>query len=300
MSLEDAWNHGARCIQIFASSPGAWKPPRIDELRAASLLNARTDVGIQPLFLHAIYLINLASPDPQLLNRSRASLAATLGAASLLGARGVITHIGSHGGRGFAAVAEQVATSLTAVLDTTPDDVDLLLENSAGAGGIIGGRLEELGSLIDLAGRPSRLRIAIDTAHLCASGWDFAGNQEAARRLVGEIESIVGLDRLELVHANDSKTPCGSRKDRHANVGDGYIGMAGFASLLMQPELRKPPWILETPDLDARLEAGRRFGSLKRLRELAARVRVEAGAHRDCPPPPASEASIGGIKEYLA
>lgn len=299
LSLGDARLHGARAVQIFASSPGAWKPPVLRELQAPDLIAAREEQGITPLVIHAIYLINLASPNPTLVSRSIGSLIATLRTGSALRAAGVVTHIGSHGGRGYEDVAGQIAGALNRIVDETPADIDLFLENSAGAGGIIGSRLAELEDLLDRTGRPERLKIALDTAHLCGAGWNFASEGEA-RRLAAEIENGIGFDRLALIHANDSKVPCGSRKDRHANIGEGHIGLDGFRSLLAEHRLRQVPWILETPDLDSRLEPRERFGSLAHLRELARTVPnppqlLGAGAPArvegvDVPPSPGKEA----------
>lgn len=279
LCLEEAAAQGVGCMQIFASSPGAWKPPILSELRVDELRAARADLGVNPLFIHAIYLINLASADRTLVGRGKGSLTATLRAGSVLGAAGLVTHIGSHGGRGFAAVAQQVADALLAVLDVTPEDIDLVLENSAGAGGIIGSSLEELAELLDRAGRPARLKVALDTAHLCGAGWDFT-QPDSAPRLVNEVDRLIGRDRLLVLHANDSRAPVGSRRDRHANIGEGHVGLEGFRTLLAQPALTCIPWIVETPDLDSRLNDGQRFGSVQTLRRLAAEVTVvDAPAH---------------------
>jgi deoxyribonuclease-4 len=222
---------------------------------------------VRPLYIHAIYLINLASAERSLVARSRGSLVSTLRAGARMRSAGVITHIGSHGGRGFDAVAEQVAEAIRDILDRTDETTDLILENSAGAGGIIGSTLQELETLLRLAGRPPRLTVALDTAHLCGAGWNFMQDGEA-RRLVKEVHATIGFDRLAVVHANDSQAPPGSRRDRHANVGEGFVGLEGFRSLLAQPQLRAVPWILETPDLDTRLPPERRFGSLATLHTL--------------------------------
>ena len=267
VSIGEARAQGVECIQIFASSPGTWKPPVVRPEESARYLAARRSQGVDPLFIHAIYLINLASADNMLRARSIASLVATLQAGGALEASGVVTHIGSHGGRGFAAVRDIVALGLREVLANTPDSVDLVLENSAGAGGIIGSTLAELAALLDAAGGHRRLKIALDTAHLCGAGWDFP-DPATAVRLVSEVKTVIGLERLVLLHANDSKTPCGSRRDRHAVIGEGHIGREGFQHLLAQRELRRIPWILETPDLDTRLPPEQRFGSIKVLRAL--------------------------------
>lgn len=251
-TVQWAAEHGFRSMQIFASSPGAWKPPVIYPERDADFLQARREYQIEPLVIHAIYLINLASANPVLVERSKESLIRTMQAGANLGATGVITHIGSHGGRGFEAVADQVASAIVEILARTPPEVLLILENSAGAGAIIGSTITELGAIVDRAGHPPRLGVALDTAHLCASGWDFA-DAPTACRLVSEVDGLFGLDRLIVVHGNDSARPCGSHRDRHANIGKGFVGLEGFRHLLAQPALRAVPWILETPDLEERV-----------------------------------------------
>lgn len=268
-ALRDAHGHGVECVQIFASSPSAWKPPILHELRVTEAIAARKEFDIAPLFIHAIYLINLASDNPTLVARSKTSLIETLHAGAALDAQGVVTHIGSHGGRGFDAIAGQVASALFDVLAAGPDGVQLILENSAGTGGIIGSQLAELGELMVRTGCPENLRVALDTAHLCASGWDFAAEPRSAEQLVIEVDEAIGLDRLVLMHGNDAKTPAGSRRDRHANVGDGFVGLSGFRHLFSCPALRAVPWILETPDLGDSPAPGGRFGSLSALRQLA-------------------------------
>ncbi|MGH2444201.1 MAG: deoxyribonuclease IV [Chloroflexota bacterium] len=276
-SLARASASGARAAQIFASSPGAWKAPIWQREQAEIVWRARTDHAIDPLFIHSIYLINLASENPDFLVRAKASLIATLHAGSMLRAAGVITHIGSHGGRGYEQVADQVAASLLEILAGSPGEIDLILENSAGSGGIIGSELQELGDLLSRCGWPARLRVALDTAHLCAAGWDFRapGTTES---LIEQVHTHIGLDRLVVLHANDSKVPCGSRRDRHAVVGDGYIGLDGFRALLLQPALRLLPWILETPDLGEG-DPDARWVSFARLSALAAETGALMRAH---------------------
>jgi deoxyribonuclease-4 len=268
LSIQEAHAHGAEAIQVFASSPGAWKAPVVDRPHIEQSRQARIEFGVDPLVIHAIYLINLASENPEFLARSRASLIATLQAGVQWGALALITHIGSHSGRGFDAVSGQIAEGLVEVLEGAPTGVLLLLENSAGAGGIVGSTLDELARLLDLAGRPPRLGVTLDTAHLCGAGWDFR-EEDTAERLVAEIDRTVGLDRLAVIHANDSKVAPGTHRDRHAVVGEGHIGLEGFEHLLAQEELRAVPWILETPDLDSSLPPEERFVSIAALRSLA-------------------------------
>ena len=265
-SLADAAQHGVECVQIFASSPAAWKPPIVDGEREELTISSREAHCLDPLFIHAIYLVNLASDDHILARRSQNSLIATLEAAGRLQARGVIVHPGSHLGRGFEEVVVEVGRRILEVLRAAPFGIVLILENSAGSGDTIGSTLEELAALIDMSKGHPALKVALDTAHLCGAGWDFT-QAETSGLLVRRISESVGFDRLAALHANDSKVPPGSRRDRHASVGEGFIGLHGFEYLLQEPKLRSVPWICETPDLGS-ADEDERFGSVRRLREL--------------------------------
>jgi deoxyribonuclease-4 len=276
-TVRQAAADGFQSLQIFASSPGAWKPPIVDRPSAASFRQARDQAGMNPLFIHAIYLINLGSDNPDLVRRSVYSLKQTLKAGAAMGAAGVITHIGSHGKRGFETVVDAIGEHLQDVLAEIPPGIELLLENSAGAGAIIGSTLEEIGALLRAAGDHPQLNVALDTAHLTGSGWDF-GDPASPDRLVSATDNAFGFGRVRVLHANDSAVPVGSRRDRHANIGEGYIGDHGFRNLLAQPRLTALPWIMETPDLGDRVE-GRPTGSLERLRGLAAEVGGESVTH---------------------
>lgn len=282
VSLAEAARHGVECVQIFASSPAAWKPPIHDEAREALTIRVRDAHGIEPLFIHAIYLINLASNDSTLTRQSQNSLIATLAAAARLQARGVIVHTGSHLGRGFEAVAAEVGTRILEVLESAPAGVELILENSAGSGGTIGASLEELATVLDAVKWHPAVKIALDTAHLCGAGWDFT-QVKSAVLLAQRIRDTVGFARLAAIHANDSKLPAGSRRDRHASVGEGFIGVDGFRSLFRVPEFRAVPWICETPDLSL-ADTDQRFGSVRRLRGLRDAVQDSAADRKPVRP----------------
>jgi deoxyribonuclease IV len=275
LSLAHAARHGVECVQVFASSPAAWKPPMVDEARDGLTNRVRKELNIDPLFIHAIYLINLASEDRTLTRRSQDSLVAALNAGERLHARGVIVHPGSHLGRGFEEVVSEVGAKLLQVLRDSPEGIELILENSAGSGGTIGSSLEELAAILDHAQGHSALKIALDTAHLCGAGWDFT-ESGMPTLLAQRIRDTVGFDRLAALHTNDSKLPPGSRRDRHASVGEGFVGLDGFRFLLREPEFQTIPWICETPDLGS-TDQNERFGSVRRLRELRSEVQAASG-----------------------
>ncbi|HJN19072.1 MAG TPA: deoxyribonuclease IV, partial [Armatimonadota bacterium] len=222
------------------------------------------DHDIQPVFVHACYLINLASPDRTLYLRSIRRLARDLRHAAVLGCRGVVVHLGSpgkHSDKPRDWCIERVAKGVDAAVADAPDSVKLLLENSAGMGNGIGSSYTQIGDIISAAKRPDRLAACIDTAHSFAAGygWDSAAGLQAA---LDEIDDAFGLGMLALLHVNDSRTERGSKVDRHWHIGKGEIGLDGFRAIVNHPALRHLPMVMETPE--ASVEADMR--NLKALR----------------------------------
>lgn len=249
-ALEHGVDIGADVVQIFTQSPRMWKPSQygpevLAEYRSAQAANPT----IGSTFCHATYLINLASPDPGLTEKSRACLNANLATADGIGADGLVLHIGSHRGNGFEASLGGVAEALVEALDSVEpsgDPCPILLENAAGAGDTVGRSFDELARVIDAAGGDDRLGVCLDTQHLWASGVPFA-TVEDADAVVTAIDQTVGLGRLRCLHVNDSKVPFGANKDRHENIGEGSIGADGLAALLGHPDLQGLAAILEVP-----------------------------------------------------
>lgn len=246
-ALERADEIGADVIQVFTQSPRAWKPTQyapgvLDGYRAAQEAHPR----VVATFCHATYLINLATADGELLERSRQCLAANLTAARGMGASGLVLHIGSHGGLGFEGCLPQVAGALVDALEGVEPGCPILLENAAGAGGTMGRSFEELGAVLDRAGAGEDLGVCLDTQHLWASGVAFATVEEADAALAS-LDDSIGLERLVCLHLNDSKVPFGANRDRHANIGEGTIGARGLGALLGHPALQGLPAMLEVP-----------------------------------------------------
>jgi deoxyribonuclease-4 len=243
---------GAEVIQIFTQSPRMWRAPTHspDEL-AAYRAAQDAETLVRKTFCHATYLINLASPDADLAERSRDCLVENLVAASAIAASGVIVHVGSHRGEGFEHVIGPVAARLRSALDEAGDVLGsvtcpLLLENAAGAGGTVGRTFDELARLIAAAGDDHRLGVCLDTQHLFASGVPYRDLGEADA-VVSSIRASVGLDRLGCIHLNDSKVTLGANRDRHENLGAGEIGMKALGLLISHPGLSRVPSILEVP-----------------------------------------------------
>ncbi len=252
-SLKAGVDIGVSSVQIFTQSPRMWKPSVYSpEVLEAFRTAQATHPTIRDTFCHATYLINLASPNPELYEKSLVALTHTLSVGRAMGSAGVVVHTGSHMGAGFETQLPQIAEAFLRALDDAdpaPDGVaecPILIENTAGAGGTVGRSLEDIAAMIDACGGDERLGLCIDTQHLWASGFDFS-TKEGTNALVAEIADRIGLERLRCFHLNDSKTPLGGNKDRHANIDEGEIGQLGLAALMGHPAMRDLPMILEVP-----------------------------------------------------
>lgn len=267
-AFERAAAIGAEAVQLFISAPQQWKAPTLADETIASF-NAVREAASIPVFFHGVYLINLASADEALLGRSVESLVQYLSFGARMGAQGTIFHAGSHLGRGFDdACIAQVGGLLKEVLARTPAQSSLVLESNAGQGGCIGGTFAELGALIRAAGGDSRLGVCIDTCHAFAMGYDIR-TDAGCRAAMDEFEREVGLERLVAVHANDSKQPLGGLRDRHENIGDGRIGLDGFAAVMRHPAFANVPFFLEVPGLSGN---GPDMENLMRLKAIRAGI----------------------------
>ena len=236
---------GAEVIQTHPTPAQMWRPLRLEEAARELYLEKYASAGLRGHYLHAVYLINLATPKETLLEQSIASLTHYMDLAQLIAAEGVVFHPGSHLGAGFAAMLPQVAGAIREILDRTASPAKLLVENSAGSGGCVGCSFEELGRIVEAAAS-DRVGVCLDTQHMFASGYDCR-TPEQVEQTLAEFDRNVGFARLALVHANDSRKPLGSNVDRHANIGEGEIGPAAFRLLLADERLRRVPWLLEVP-----------------------------------------------------
>jgi deoxyribonuclease-4 len=264
---------GAEAIQIFNQSPRMWKPTAYGEEDFAAFRQAMSDSPVGAVLIHAVYLVNCASEDKEIRAKSLTSLTHSLRVGAAIGAAGVVLHPGSalkgHVGDAITRAGETIAAALT-----DSDGCELHLENTAGAGGTLGRSFEELAALLDAAGAGQRLGVCLDSCHMLASGYDIrtpAGTDAVLRRARREL----GKGRIRSLHLNDSKTPLGSNRDRHANIGAGELGEDGCAAFLSAPGLQRLPCVLETPG-EKREGAGPAEVQLaKRLRErgIAARRR---------------------------
>ena len=246
LAFERAKAMGADAIQVHPTPPGFWGSPKLDETRIATFKDAAAKHGNPPFYFHAVYLINLAGDDATLRQRSESTLTGYMRAADELGISGVIFHTGSHKGAGFEARLPTILGHLKNVLERAdPKHSRLLIENNAGLGGCVGARFEEIQEML-AALNDERVGVAFDTCHAFASGYDER-TPAAVAKTIDELDRVVGLRRVEVVHCNDSVTGLGSNRDRHANIGAGQIGEDGFRALLHEPRLARLPFILEVP-----------------------------------------------------
>lgn len=246
--IDRARELGAETIQIFASAPQSWRPHSHNEAVCAALRERSREYRIAPLFVHGIYLINLGTADAAHLGRSKGALKQALQFCEQTGARGVIFHVGSHKGAGFDAVLSQIAEAVQESLEYVPGETALILENSAGAGGSIGSRFSELGAIIKAVGS-ERVLVCLDTCHAFAAGYDLT-TRDGVDAAMSEFDREIGLERLTVVHANDSKAGLGSGLDRHENIGEGHIGAGGFRAITHHRAFRDLPFILEVPGFE--------------------------------------------------
>jgi deoxyribonuclease IV len=248
---------GARALQIFSDNPTAWRRRPEPPADAPAFIAYAAREGIEAISIHASYLINLAGSREPFASQSRAGLIVEMQRAPSYGATLVNTHIGSHRGVGRSAGLARIVENVRAILDSSPPGVRLVLENSSGGGDLLGSRLEELADILDGVGRDigaDRLAFCLDTAHLWGAGYDVS-SVEGAMAVLDRFDELIGLDRLPMLHLNDSRSELGSRTDRHEHVGAGRIGPAGLGALLRDGRLARSVFIMETPGSDEGYDA---------------------------------------------
>jgi deoxyribonuclease IV len=265
-AIDRAVELDAESVQVFTQSPRAWRPTNHDPESFERFREKRAQAGIGGVLCHAVYLVNLATPDPVVYDRSVAALRNTTEVATAIGADGVVFHVGSHLGSGFEAGVEHVVPALEQLLELCTEETWLLMENSAGAGGTIGRSIEELAVLHERLGRHPRLGICLDSCHLYVSGVDVT-DPAALDACLDEVDSAIGLDRLRALHVNDAAAPLGSNRDRHANILEGELGEK-LGVFLSSSRLQGLPAVLETAGPENR---GPDANEIRKTKELRAR-----------------------------
>jgi deoxyribonuclease-4 len=244
-AIERGVQRGARAIQIFNQSPRMWKPTTYREEDVAAFREAMADSPIEAVLIHAVYLLNCASDDPEIRAKSLTSLTHSLRVGEGIGASGVVLHPGSaKTGDVGEAIARAGKTIGEALKDS--EGCELHLENTAGTGGTLGRSFDELAALLEASGGSKRLGVCLDSCHLLASGYDIRTAKGMSSTL-SEATRKLGRGQVRSLHLNDSQTPLGSNRDRHANLGAGELGEQGCMAFLSAPGLQQLPCVLETP-----------------------------------------------------
>ncbi len=253
---------GAGCIQVFSSSPQSWKRRQIMRSDIDAFIAKKIEYKIRKVYIHAPYLVNLATANRMLLKQSIQTLTYELQFCHDIGAYGVIVHVGSGAG-GWGAWSDQIYTAIEQILSTTPEDTIFIVENSAGREGSIARTIEECG---DIAKKipDRRLQFCIDTQHAFAAGYNIC-DPICAQELANDIDTHIGINRLAVFHVNDSKTACGSARDRHENIGEGKIGTKGLAVFLKNSLFNNIDMVLETPGFEGK---GPDRENIKRLTQI--------------------------------
>ncbi len=269
---------GGESVQVFTQSPRTWRTTNHDPANFERFRARREEASLGSVLCHALYLINLASSDDAVYEKSAASLLNTMDVARAIEADGVVLHVGSHQGTGLDAGLERALPALEQALERCSETTWLLLENSAGAGGTIGRSIDELETLVQRLGAHPRVGVCLDSCHLWVSGIDVA-DPAALDATVDEVEDRLGLDRLRALHVNDAEAERGSNRDRHANIGEGVLGER-LGVFLAHPRLQGLPAVLEVPGKDGK---GPDEDEVRKLKELHARSLRAAGRGNGSP-----------------
>jgi deoxyribonuclease-4 len=252
-AFEQAKKLEINAMQIFSHNARSWKFSALTPEEIEQFKRAWTESPVEYIVIHTSYLINLASPKRNVYYGSIHALKKEIERAGQLGIPHVNTHVGAHLGIGAQEGLRRIARALDQALEgpeaETHPSVMILLENDAGTGTSLGAKFEELGTILDNVKHPERLGVCFDTCHGFAAGYDFR-TPEGLEAVLREMDRAFGLEKLKLIHANDSRYPLGSRKDRHEHLGRGHIGLEGFRLVVNHPKLRDLPFILETPKAD--------------------------------------------------
>jgi deoxyribonuclease-4 len=253
-----------RAVQIFTGNPSAWRSAPVDAQATAHFKKALEELDVRPSMAHAMYLINLASPNPTFQTKSREALTAELTRAESYGCRYVVTHVGSHMGEGAQLGIDRVVATLDHVLSRAGGSTVCLLETSAGGGAYVGASFDDLAQILGrLPQHAPRLGVCLDTAHIYASGYD-AGGATGMRATLDEVTSIIPAERIRACHCNDTSVALGGKADRHTKIGTGNIGLEGFRALLHYEPLAHCAFVLETPG-EEMLEGKENLDALRSL-----------------------------------
>lgn len=246
VAFENAERIGAQCIQIFGASPRMWKAGLPDEKRIAGFRNAWKKSNVEKVYLHAAYLVNLASPSEEIRKKSIENLTTHLRIAEALGTEGLVFHVGSGKEMPKEQAIKKAIAAMKQILKGAPGRAELIIENAAGGGQKLGANAKDVGAMMRGVGS-KRVKACYDTAHAFEAGLIDEYTPRETKKLFDEWDHEVGLENIVALHVNDSKTKFDSHHDRHENIGEGYIGLNGFKTLAREKRLHHASWILEVP-----------------------------------------------------
>lgn len=268
LAIERAAEIGGNCVQVFSGSPRVWARPELSRFDAKKIAAKRAEKGIGSIITHSLYLVNLASENPELITKSMTALAFDLKFDAHISGNGVVVHVGSHKGAGWVACREEVRKHIQTLVDEAPEGATFLIENAASPNGKIGGKLEEVQWLINEIDSP-KLGWCFDTCHAFTAGYGLGKSQPTGsalpRTAAEEIDHLGLWSTLKCVHVNDSRDPFGSGRDRHENLGNGLIPQEDMEYFLNLPQLEHVPLILEVPGLE---QLGPDAANITRLKKL--------------------------------
>jgi len=264
-SVDRAIDKGCTTFQIFTRNPRGWRSKDLDSRVVEAFKRKLSASGIDPVYAHMPYLPNIASPNAEIYSRSVDVFVSEIKRCEELAIPYLVTHLGSHRGAGVDGGIQRVVRACRSVLDASDGDTIILLENTAGTKNSVGGTFDEIASVMEGVGWEDRVRLCLDTCHAFAAGYELR-SRSGLKETLETVDRTVGLDRLELVHLNDSKGELNSRVDRHEHIGLGRIGEEGFRTILRDSIIRSKPMILETP-VDKRRDD---YGNLAKVREIIA------------------------------
>ena len=264
-AIDRAQKLGFTAIQIFTKNNNQWKSKPLDETEINLFKTKLTESNIKFVVAHDSYLINLCAIDKEMLNKSREAFIDELERCELLGIPHLNFHPGAHLGQGEEEGLKIIAESINLAHQKTPGyKVSSMIELTAGQGSSLGHRFEHISKIIDMIDQQERMTVCIDTAHIFAAGYDII-DPKNYKKVMKEFDEIIGLERLQCFHMNDSKKELGSRVDRHEHIGKGFIGLEGFSNIMNDKKLTHIPKILETPKSKEQLEDLENLGRLKKL-----------------------------------
>ena len=251
LAFDRALELGATTFQMFTRNPNQWKFKPIPNETVTAFLEKRRSSGFARIVDHMPYLPNLASPEKSTMKISRYTLDEEIKRCDALGIDYLVVHLGSHLGKGAAVGIANIADACNQAIEGSEGKTTILLENMAGQKNSVGARFEEIRGILDRVGESGRVGVCLDSCHLYAAGFDI-GSDEAVKNTLGLFDEVVGLEKLKVVHLNDSKGTLGSRLDRHENIGKGKIGRKGIRAFLQYPGVQERPLVMETPYEDVR------------------------------------------------